>query len=413
MARPTPMNRLLQGDVGSGKTVVAAYAALLAVAHGQQVAVMAPTEILARQHARTLGRLLAASRVRMAMLTGASKGAEREELLRRIAAGEVDIVVGTHAIVRSEAKFAKLGLIVIDEQHKFGVRQRALLKQAGGYPHCLIMTATPIPRTLTMTLYGDLDVSILKDMPPGRQPIRTYLASPAEQPKWWDFFRRKLREGRQGFVIVPLVEESSRVGAANVQAMFEELANSQLDGFRVDLVHGRMDAEEKDAAMQEFASGQTHVLVATSVVEVGIDVPNATLMTIASAERFGLAQLHQLRGRIGRGAFPAYCCVLVDAPTEEAQERLKWFAETNDGFSLAELDMAERGPGDLLGTRQHGLPPFRAADLARDAKTVSEARADAKQLVAADPGLRDPEHAGLRRMMLARYGKALDLGDVG
>jgi ATP-dependent DNA helicase RecG len=416
MARTPQMNRLLQGDVGSGKTVVAVYAALLAIAHGHQVAVMAPTEILARQHARTLGRLLAGSRVRLATLTGALQGAERAELLSRISAGEVDLVVGTQAIVRSEARFAKLGLIVIDEQHKFGVRQRALLKQAGGDPHCLIMTATPIPRTLTMSLYGDLDVSTLADSPPGRQPLRTYLAGAAEQPKWWDFVRRKLREGRQAYMIVPLVEQAAgprEASVANLEETFEQLAHGELEAFRLGLVHGRMPAEEKDAAMQAFAAGETQVLVATSVVEVGIDVPNATLMTIAGAERFGLAQLHQLRGRIARGPFPGFCCVLLDTPTDEAKERLQWFADTTDGFALAELDLRERGAGDLFGTRQHGLPAFRAADLVRDAKLVVEARSDAQALVAADPGLRAPEHATLRRRMLLRYGQALDLGDVG
>jgi ATP-dependent DNA helicase RecG len=267
-----------------------------------------------------------------------------------------------------------------------------------------------------MTQYGDLDVSTLADLPPGRQPLRTYLASAAEQPKWWDFLRRKLREGRQAYMIVPLVEQSAAPNAtniANIEETFEQLAHGELEAFRLGLVHGRMPPEEKDAAMQAFASGETQVLVATSVVEVGIDVPNATLMTIAGAERFGLAQLHQLRGRISRGAFPGFCCVLLDSPTDEAHERLRWFADTTDGFALAELDLRERGAGDLFGTRQHGLPTFRAADLVRDAKLVVEARADAQAMVAADPGLRRAEHALLRRRMLLRYGQALDLGDVG
>jgi ATP-dependent DNA helicase RecG len=413
MARPTPMNRLLQGDVGSGKTIVAVYAMLLAVAHGHQAALMAPTEVLARQHARTLGRLLAGSRVRLGMLTGGVTGKDRESLLARITAGEVDIVVGTQAIVRSEAEFARLGLVVIDEQHKFGVRQRALLKRAGADPHCLIMTATPIPRTLTMTLYGDLDVSTLTDRPPGRQSIHTYLAAAADRPKWWEFFRRKIREGRQGYVIVPLVEESQQVATANLEATFEELTHDQLADFRLGLIHGRMSAEEKDDCMQAFAEGQTQVLVATTVVEVGVDVPNATLMTIAGAERFGLAQLHQLRGRISRGAHPGYCCVLTDVKSDEVLDRLMRFVETSDGFRLSELDLELRGPGDMLGTRQHGLPPFRAADLLRDTAVLAEARDDAAQMIAGDPGLRGPQHARLRRQVLARYGQALDLGDVG
>ncbi len=413
MARSIPMNRLLHGDVGSGKTIVAVYAILLAIAHGHQAALMAPTEILARQHAATLSRLLANSRVRLGLLTGAVAGREREELLGKISRGEIDIVVGTQAIVRSEVEFAKLGLVVVDEQHKFGVRQRALLKQAGVQPHYLVMTATPIPRTVAMTLYGDLDVTTIEDRPAGRQPLHTYLVRSDEHGRWWDFFRKKLAEGRQGYIVVPLVEESPDVAAANLESTHEQLANGELEAFRLGLVHGRMTPEEKEAAMREFRLGHTQALVATSVVEVGIDVPNATLMAIVSAERFGLAQLHQLRGRIARGVHPGYCGVFSDSQTEEALGRLSAFVQTTDGFRLSELDLELRGPGDLLGTRQHGLPPLRVADLASDADTVAEARADAQRLVAADPGLRQPQHAKLRRMVLARYGQALDLGDVG
>jgi ATP-dependent DNA helicase RecG len=413
MSRPIPMNRLLHGDVGSGKTVVAVYAILLAVAHGYQAALMAPTEVLARQHARTLGELLAESRVRMGLLTGGVAGREREDMLGRITRGELDVVVGTQAIVRSEVEFAKLGLVVVDEQHKFGVRQRAMLKQAGSNPHYLIMTATPIPRTITMTLYGDLDVSTIADRPAGRQNVHTYLVRPDQQAKWWDFVRKKLNEGRQAYVVVPLVEESESIATANLEATFEELAHGELEAFRLGLVHGRLESEEKDAAMLAFREGRTQVLVATSVVEVGIDVPNATLMTIAGGERFGLAQLHQMRGRISRGAHPGYCAVLADVQTDEVIERLQAFVDTTDGFRLAELDLEQRGPGDLLGTRQHGLPPFRMADLGRDSAVVREAREDAQKLVAADPGLKQPEHEKLRRMVLSRYGQALDLGDVG
>ncbi|HKD37172.1 MAG TPA: ATP-dependent DNA helicase RecG, partial [Pirellulales bacterium] len=327
MSRSTAMNRLLHGDVGSGKTVVAVYAMLLAVAHGHQAALMAPTEVLARQHFRTLSGLLTESRVRIGLLTGALTGREREELLRQITRGEVDIVVGTQAIVRSEVEFAKLGLVVIDEQHKFGVRQRAMLRQAGSNPHCLIMTATPIPRTVTMTLYGDLDVSTIADRPAGRQNIHTYLVRPEERAKWWDFVRRKLAEGRQSYVVVPLVEESENIATANLEAMFEELAHGELAAFRLGLVHGRLPPEEKESAMQAFREGRTQVLVATSVVEVGIDVPNATLMSIAGAERFGLAQLHQMRGRISRGAHPGYCAVFADSQSEEVIERLQAFVD--------------------------------------------------------------------------------------
>jgi ATP-dependent DNA helicase RecG len=417
MARPFPMNRLLQGEVGSGKTVVAMYAMLLSVAHGYQAALMAPTEILARQHLQTLSTALAASKVRLALLTGALTPGERREVLEKIAAGEVDVVVGTqavtHAVAKSGVEFKKLGLVVIDEQHKFGVRQRAALKKAGVDPHYLVMTATPIPRTVGMTLFGDLDVSTLRDPPPGRQAVHSYLAADDQRMRWWHFFRQKLDEGRQGFVIAPLVEEAEAVEAANVQATFETLSRGELSGYRLGLLHGRMTPVEKDSTMQAFRAGRTHVLVATSVVEVGVDVPNATLMTVEGGERFGLAQLHQLRGRISRGAHPGYLCVFASPASDEAQERLDAFTKTSDGFELAELDFRLRGPGDLFGTKQHGLPPLRIADLRRDIAVVEEARRDAQSLIQTDPDLTNPTFARLRRMVLHRYGEALDLGDVG
>ncbi|MGA7701716.1 MAG: ATP-dependent DNA helicase RecG [Thermoguttaceae bacterium] len=413
MTGPMPMNRLLQGDVGSGKTVVAVYAMLLAVAHGYQAALMAPTEVLARQHALTLERMLAASQVRRAQLTGGLTPAQRAALLQLIAAGEVDLVIGTQAIIQEDVAFAKLGLVVIDEQHKFGVRQRAMLKQAGTDPHYLVMTATPIPRSVTMTLFGDLDVSTLHDSPPGRQKVNTYLANEEQRAKWWDFFRRKLREGRQGYVITPLVEESEAVESASLAETYEKLANGELEAFRLGLLHGRMTPGEKDAVMADFRGGEIQTLVSTSVVEVGVDMPNATLMTIEGGHRFGLAQLHQLRGRISRGKFPGFCCVFGDPQTEESRQRLKAFVASTDGFELAETDFRLRGPGDVFGTRQHGLPPLRIADLLRDQSLLEEARRDAHDLVTADPGLSSEAHARLRRMVLARYGKALDLGDVG
>src|SRR5215467_12802383 len=300
---------------------------------------MAPTEVLARQHRRTLDKLLAGSRVRIALLSGGLTAREREETLQKLAAGEIDLLIGTQAIIYGEAQFKQLGLVVIDEQHRFGVRQRATLKQAGGAdPHYLVMTATPIPRTVAMTLYGDLDVSTIVESPPGRQPVHTYMAEGENRSKWWEFFRRHLGEGRQGYVIVPLVEESQHVETANLQAAFEELTHGELEAFRLGLVHGRMTGEEKDAALAEFSAGRTQVLVATSVVEVGIDVPNATLMTILGADRFGLAQLHQLRGRVSRGKYSGYCCVFSDEPTDEAKERLQALVQTTDGFKLAEAD---------------------------------------------------------------------------
>ncbi len=369
---------------------------LLAVAHQAQVVLMAPTEVLARQHAETLERLLAGSHTRLGLLTGGQAPRARQELLERIATGEIQIVIATQAVVASDVAFHRLGLVVIDEQHKFGVRQRAALKHSAVEPHYLVMTATPIPRTVTMTLFGDLDVTTLTDNPPGRQPVHTYFPPIEDRARWWEFYRKKLREGRQGYVVVPLVEGSEQVVAASLDETYESLANGELEAFRIGLIHGRMTPAEKHAAMDAFRRGDLQVLVATSVVEVGVDVANATLMAIEGAERFGLAQLHQLRGRISRGRFPGYCCLFANAQTDEAVARLKAFVDSNDGFRLAEIDFGLRGPGDLLGTKQHGLPPLRIADLLRDAETVEEARRDARALVEADPVLSRPEHAALR-----------------
>ncbi len=413
LVRKYPMNRLLQGDVGSGKTVVAEYAMLLAVAHGKQATIMAPTEVLARQHVHTLRNNLQESRVRIGLLTGSLKPAERRTTLAAIASGELDLVVGTHAVLQESVEFKDLGLVVIDEQHKFGVKQRMALRQAGPQPHYLVMTATPIPRTVTMSLYGDLDVSTLHETPPGRQNVHTYLSDESQRDKWWDFFRKKLLEGRQGYVITPLVDDSSTLELTSVTEAFEHLANGRLEAFRLDLVHGRQSPEEKDAAMDAFRTGETQVLVATSVVEVGVDVPNATLMTIENGERFGLAQLHQLRGRISRGVHPGYLCVFAEPGSDDSQQRLDAFCHTTDGFELAELDFQMRGPGDLFGAQQHGLPPLRIADLNRDAEVLTRARTDALDLIERDPELAAPAYRRLQRMVRVRYGEALDLGDVG
>lgn len=427
MARHYPMNRLLQGEVGSGKTIVAMYAVLTAVAHGRQAAIMAPTEVLARQHARTLGKLLSDSRVRWTTLTGSLSQPERRDVLAGIKSGEIDVVIGTQAILHEGVEFAKLGLVVVDEQHKFGVRQRAKLRRAGQAPHSLVMTATPIPRTVTMTLFGDLEVSTIRDLPPGRMPVKTYFALEEQRDRWWDFVRKKLREGRQAYVIVPYVDSEGAGGEdadgsvnseranerASVMRVYESLADGPLAAFRIGILHGRLTNEEKEAAMNEFASGKTQVLVATTVVEVGIDVPNAVIMTIEGGERFGLSQLHQLRGRIVRGNHPGFCTVFAKPATPDGLKRLEAFVASNDGFALAETDFALRGPGDLLGTKQHGLPPLRIADLVRDAALVEQARSDALALVTQDPGLAKPEHERLRKQMLKRYAQVLELGDVG
>ncbi|WP_428308316.1 ATP-dependent DNA helicase RecG [Lacipirellula sp.] len=413
MALDRPMNRLLQGDVGSGKTIVALYAMLVCVANGRQAALMAPTEILARQHADTVSRMLEESRVEWALVTGGNTRSEREETLRRLAAGEVNLIIGTHAVVQESVKFKDLGLIVVDEQHKFGVRQRSALRQGEVAPHYLVMTATPIPRTLSMTLFGDLDFSTLDASPAGRQPINTYLVEPEQEPRWWHFVGERLREGRQAFVVAPLVDESENMPAPSVAEAFERLTNGELASFRVALLHGRMSSAEKQDVMQRFRSGETQVLVSTSVIEVGVDVPNASVMTVLGADRFGLAQLHQLRGRVGRGSRAGYCGILLEATNEEAGERLESFSKSNDGFALAELDFEYRGPGDLFSTQQHGMPPLRIANLMTDRDILEEARREAQLLVAADPGLKHADNAPLRQQMMTRYGKSLELGDVG
>ncbi len=438
MALGRPMNRLLQGDVGCGKTTVAVYAMLLAVAHGFQAAIMAPTEILARQHGRTLRKLLAHSEIQPLELVGGLRPAVRQEMLSKIASGEAKIIVGTQALLQEDVKFANLGLVVIDEQHKFGVRQRAMLRGAGESPHYLVMTATPIPRSVAMTLFGDLDITSIHELPPGRQKVHTYLAGESQKESWWEFYREKLREGRQGYVVVPLVDggaaaenaaefldeeavkeqpeddqPETKKTVANLLATYEHLVKGPLAGFRVGMIHGRMSGAEKDAAMLDFRTGETQVLVSTSVIEVGVDVPNATLLAIISAERFGLAQLHQIRGRISRGKHAGYCCVFPTHETEEVDERLKIFTETTDGFKLADADFEFRGPGNIFGTQQHGLPPFQVADLQRDRAVLEETRAAAEELLLQDAGLSAAELKRMRQQMLRRYGAVLELGDVG
>jgi ATP-dependent DNA helicase RecG len=413
MALDRPMNRLLQGDVGSGKTIVALYAMLACVAHGRQAALMAPTEILASQHADTLAKMLEESRVKWALLTGGLAKSERASLLQQVGSGEINLVIGTHAVVQEAVRFKDLGLVVVDEQHKFGVRQRSALREGDVAPHYLVMTATPIPRTLSMTLFGDLDFSTLRELPKGRQPVNTYLVEPDQEAKWWHFVRERLLEGRQAFVVAPLVDESENVSAPSVAQAFEQLTNGELEAFRLGLLHGRMSSAEKQQAMADFRSGATQVLVSTTVVEVGVDVPNASVMTVAGGDRFGLAQLHQLRGRVGRGSRPGFCGVLLGEIPEQSRERLAAFAASTDGFALAELDFALRGPGDLFSTQQHGLPPLRIANLQTDREVLEEARREAQLLVAADPGLKRADNAKLRQQMMLRYGHALELGDVG
>jgi ATP-dependent DNA helicase RecG len=372
---------------------------------------MAPTELLARQHFATLERLLTGSGVEVALLVGGQPARARSRVLDRIRSGETGIVVGTQALVcGAEAQFRNLGLVVIDEQHRFGVLQRRTLTQGGVDPHVLVMTATPIPRTIALAVYGDLDVSVLDEQPPGRQPVQTYRVGPDQLDQWWEFYRRKLAEGRRGYVVVPAVEDSKR-GLATVASAFEHLANGPLEAFRLGLVHGRMKPKEKAAIMETFRGGGIDVLVATSVIEVGIDVPQATIMTILDADAFGLAQLHQIRGRVARGATRGICGAVTTSA--DASPRIDAFVSTTDGFALAEQDLLLRGPGELVGTRQSGAPPMYLADLLRDASVVAEARRDALELFGRDPTLADPAHARLCELILKRWGEQLGLGQVG
>ncbi|QDT67182.1 ATP-dependent DNA helicase RecG [Planctomycetes bacterium MalM25] len=409
-----PMNRLLQGDVGSGKTVVALYAMLATVACEWQAVLLAPTEVLARQHADTLSGMLQASRVRSRLLVGGMPESEKAAVRAGLKSGDVDLAIGTHALLQEKVQFDKLGLAVIDEQHKFGVRQRAMLREGDHSPHYLVMTATPIPRTLSMTQFGDLDVSSITDMPPGRAPVKTYLVEPAEEAKWWEHVREALKSGRQAYVVAPLVGDSEAIDAASVERAFAELTHGELAGHRLGLMHGRLTPAEKDEVMERFRSGATQVLVSTTVIEVGVDVPNATVMVIASPQHFGLSQLHQLRGRVGRGRHPGVCGLLLPHELSDAAlHRLQAFEQTTNGFELAEIDFKLRGPGDLFGDRQTGLPPLRIADLVRDREVLEEARTAAAELFSADPGLKAEENKLLRRQMLRRYGASLELGDVG
>lgn len=400
---PHPMHRLLQGDVGSGKTVVAAAALAVCVGGGHQGVLMAPTEILAEQHYLTLRRLMALLPVNIALVTGSAGRREREALRTGLRDGTVDVAIGTHALLESGVVFDRLGLVVVDEQHKFGVTQRTALAQKGSHPDVLVMTATPIPRTLTMTLYGDLDVSVIDELPPGRGRVNTYVRGPEKRPEVYAWVKEKVREGRQAYVVCPLIEESEKLQAEAAVGLAARLRRDVFTGVSVGLLHGRLRPEDKDAAMEQFRRGELKVLVATSVIEVGIDVPQATVMVIEDADRFGLAQLHQLRGRIGRGPDTSYCVLLATASTEAAQERLGVLAETRDGFVIAQRDLELRGPGEVLGTRQHGLPDLKMADLIADAALLDAARGDAQRLVVDDPELDRPEHRELRSEVVRRF----------
>ncbi|MDP6544833.1 MAG: ATP-dependent DNA helicase RecG [Phycisphaerae bacterium] len=409
IARDRPMNRLLQGNVGSGKTVVALYAALLAVARGKQAAIMAPTEILATQHYDKVRDYLAGSRVRIALLVGRQKPAERKEILDSLAGGQIDIVVGTHALISEGVKFSDLALVVVDEQHRFGVTQRTTIRGKGFAPHYLVMTATPIPRTLALTVFGDLDVSVIDALPPGRGKTETLCVPHARMPEVFDTVREELDAGRQAYFIYPLVNPSPELELTAAEDAYRELADGPLKDYKIALIHGQMKPADKNAAMAAFRSGDVQALVASVVVEVGMDVPAASVMVITHAERFGLAQLHQLRGRVGRGSDDAVCILVASPKTPDAKQRLKVLVDTNDGFQVAEEDLRIRGPGEIFGTRQHGLPELKVADLIEDFELLRLARRDAFAIVAEDPGLNAPHHQQLRREVIKAYAGKLNL----
>ncbi|HEX8188696.1 MAG TPA: ATP-dependent DNA helicase RecG [Pyrinomonadaceae bacterium] len=407
MQSDVPMNRLLQGDVGSGKTAVALLAMLAAMENGYQSALMAPTEILAEQHARNVKRMLAETPFRVELLTGSLKAAEKRRLQKDLAAGEVHAAVGTHALIQEAVEFSKLGLVVIDEQHRFGVLQRAALRERGFNPDVLVMTATPIPRSLAMTVYGDLDVSVIDELPPGRTPIKTVVVGEDKRAGVYKGIEREVRAGRQAYVVYPLVEESEKMDLKDATRMYEHLRDRVFPHFRIGLVHGKMKPAEKEEVMRLFVRGETQVLVATTVVEVGVDVPNASVMVVEHAERFGLSQLHQLRGRVGRGAEQSYCVLMAsDRQTTVAQQRLGIMEETSDGFRIAEKDLEIRGPGEVMGTRQSGVPTFRVGNLVRDLHILEDARREADHYLTARRHTRETSRLIARVRADARFGLA-------
>ncbi|MEM6732183.1 MAG: ATP-dependent DNA helicase RecG, partial [Myxococcota bacterium] len=422
LGRAEPMHRLIQGDVGSGKTAVAFAAAAAAAQAGVQTALMAPTEILAEQHARNALKVLPKAGVRVALLTGSMTASEKRRTLQGLETGAIDVVVGTHAVIQSSVKFKRLALGIVDEQHRFGVMQRArFLEQGreglGATPHMLVMTATPIPRTLALTVYGDLDVSVIDELPPGRTPIETFLFREGQRSQVYKQVRREVEAGRQAYVVFPLVEESEAEGMEQLRdatSSASELADGMLRGLRIALLHGRMSADEKDRVMRAFSSHQIDVLVSTTVVEVGVDVPNATVMVIENSERFGLSQLHQLRGRVGRGEHASQCFLVTrGTSSDDAWRRLNVMVRTNDGFKIAEEDLEIRGPGDFIGTRQSGLPLLSFANLARDQGVLEDSREDARILLERDPKLEDPRHAELKAAFGRSWSDRLELAQIG
>ena len=406
MAGETSMNRLLQGDVGSGKTLVAAAAIWACIRAGYQAALLAPTEILATQHAEGLNRMLAPFGMRVALLTGGMKAAARRTTLAAIRNDEADLVVGTHAILSEGVEFARLGLAVIDEQHRFGVRQRGMLAEKAANPHLLVMSATPIPRTLGLLIYGDLDISILDELPPGRTPVKTRCITGKKRRDLYHFLDQEIGRGRQVYLVCPAIEDTPDGGLNAVKSYYEDIAKALLPERRVGLMHGKLKPKEKSAVMEDFKAGRLDALVSTTVIEVGVDVPNASVMVIENAERYGLSALHQLRGRVGRGAAESWCFLVSDNQSENVQKRLKFLCSTTDGFAVAQYDLETRGPGDFFGSRQHGLPTLQIADLMNDTRTLHAAQAEAVAMLADDPLLEAPEHALLEQQVQQMFEKA-------
>ena len=406
MSGETSMTRLLQGDVGSGKTLVAAAAIWACIRAGYQAALLAPTEILASQHAENLNRLLSPFGMRVALLTGGMKAAARRTTLAAIRDDEADLIVGTHAILSEGVAFARLGLAVVDEQHRFGVRQRGLLAEKAANPHLLVMSATPIPRTLGLLMYGDLDISILDELPPGRKPVKTRCITGKKRADLYGFLDREIDSGRQVYIVCPAIEDAGGSGLNAVKSYYEDIAKAYLPDRRVGLMHGKLKPKEKAEVMDDFKSGRLDALVSTTVIEVGVDVPNATVMVIENAERYGLSALHQLRGRVGRGAAESWCFLVSDNASESVQKRLKFLCSTSDGFAVAQYDLETRGPGDFFGSRQHGLPTLQIADLMNDTRTLHAAQSEAVALLAEDPLLERPEHALLARQVEQMFDKA-------
>lgn len=395
MRSKTPMSRLLQGDVGSGKTAVAAALIHTAAKNGFQCALMAPTGILAEQHYHTLKGLLSPAGIHCALLTGATGAAEKKEIKAMLKRGEIDLAVGTHALIQKDVAFRRLGLVITDEQHRFGVGQRAALADKGGSPHLLVMSATPIPRTLALMIYGDLDISILDELPPGRQKIKTYAVGSRLHQRVYNYIKKHLDQSLQAYIVCPLVEEGESELAA-AQEYAEKLQKGPFLGYRLGLLHGRMKPRDKEETMRRFAANEIQLLVSTTVVEVGVDVPNAVVMVIENAERFGLSQLHQLRGRVGRGRRPSTCILISDAQNEQAKQRLQTMCDTTDGFQIADADLKMRGPGDFFGARQHGLPALKIANMVTDLEELKQAQQAAREILKADPSLQKAEHKGLR-----------------